>query len=57
MAIRAFQEGDLASVVNCFGVSARVIAARHYRGEQIAVWAPSGRIWTLGAGAYPASAF
>jgi putative acetyltransferase len=40
MVIRAFQEGDLASVVNCFTESVRVVAARHYRGEQIEVWAP-----------------
>jgi putative acetyltransferase len=40
MVIRAFQDGDLAGVVNCFTESVRVIAARHYGGEQVDAWAP-----------------
>lgn len=40
MVIRAFQDDDLASVVNCFTKSVRVIAARYYGGEQIEVWTP-----------------
>jgi putative acetyltransferase len=38
--IRAFLDSDLAGVVSCFTESVRVIAARHYGAEQIAVWAP-----------------
>jgi len=39
--VRSYRDSDLASVVDCFEQSVRVIAARYYRPDQIALWAPA----------------
>lgn len=41
MIIRSYRESDLASVVECFEQSVRVIVARYYRPDQVALWAPA----------------
>jgi putative acetyltransferase len=39
--IRSYRDSDLANVVECFEQSVRVIVARYYRPDQVALWAPA----------------
>jgi putative acetyltransferase len=39
--IRSYRDSDLSAVVECFEQSVRVIVARYYRPDQVALWAPA----------------